>query len=107
MLKSFFLKPQLASSSRSLASIVEQDDGYIVIEEEIPRQFKSQEEFERFESTLDSTANAMTSQFAVTFVINLLLNGVMSQLWNIFNTLQIIMALPMLQVMMPGNVTHV
>lgn len=32
------------------------------------------------------------------------LNGVMSQLWNIFNTLQIIMALPMLQVQMPSNI---
>ena len=40
----------------------------------------------------------------MTFVINLLLNGVMSQLWNIFNTLQIILALPLLSVMMPSNV---
>ena len=46
----------------------------------------------------------MTSQFAMTFVINLLLNGVMSQLWNVFNTLQIIMALPLLNVLMPSNV---
>ena len=42
--------------------------------------------------------------FVLTFFLNLLFSGVMSQLWNIFNTLQIIMALPLLAVLMPANV---
>ena len=49
----------------------------------------------------------LSSGFAMTFILNLFLSGVMSQLWNIFNTLQIIMALPMLTVIMPANVLEV
>lgn len=45
--------------------------------------------------------------FVLTFFLNLLFSGVMSQLWNIFNTLQIIMALPMLAVIMPVNIVLV
>ena len=49
----------------------------------------------------------MNTSFALTFILNLSLNGVMSQLWNIFNTLQIIIALPLLAVIMPANVLFV
>ena len=67
-----------------------------MIEADIPRQFRSESELNSMQATLDSTTDAITSQFALTFGLNLVLNGVMSQLWNIFNTLQIILALPML-----------
>lgn len=40
----------------------------------------------------------------MSFVLSLVLNGVMSQLWNIFNTLQIIMALPLLPLIIPTNI---
>lgn len=73
----------------------------------MPRQFKNEAEFVSLQSTLDNASSVMQSQFAFTFALNLLLNGVMSQLWNIFNTLQIIMALPMLQVQIPGNIVLV
>ena len=46
----------------------------------------------------------LTSSFTLTFILNLILNGVMSQLWIIFNTLQIIMALNLLAVILPANV---
>ena len=46
----------------------------------------------------------MFSQFAVTFVINLLLSGTLSQLWNVFNTLQLLTALPLFAINTPGNV---
>ena len=46
----------------------------------------------------------MQNGFALTFTMNLLLHGVMSQLWNVFNTLQVILALPMLAVIMPANI---
>ena len=48
--------------------------------------------------------DVVVSGFVLTFLLNLLLKGVMSQLWNIFNTLQIILALPMMNVVMPVNV---
>lgn len=40
----------------------------------------------------------------MTFILNLVLNGVMNQLWNVFNTLQILLALPLLAVDPPANV---
>ena len=40
----------------------------------------------------------------VTFVVNLLLSGTLSQLWNVFNTLQLLTALPLFAINTPGNV---
>ena len=45
--------------------------------------------------------------FAMTFALNLVLNGVMSQLWNVFSTLQIITAMPLLSIVLPANVIFV
>ena len=50
---------------------------------------------------------ALTAGFALTFILNLVLKSVMNQLWSIFNTLQIILALPMLNVLMPANVVFI
>ena len=74
------------------------------ITEDLPRQVRNEDEFKVIQDTIDATVTVFTSQFVFAFIINLILNGIMSQLWNIFNTLQIILALPLLAVMMPGNV---
>ena len=58
-------------------------------------------------TTAAAVTGILTTGFVLTFTLNLVLNGVMSQLWSIFNTLQIIMALPMLSVMLPANVIAV
>ena len=55
----------------------------------------------------ESAKGVLSTGFVFTFILNLLLNGVMSQLWNVFNTLQIIMALPLLTVIMPANIIFV
>ena len=56
------------------------------------------------QSAVDSAQNFMFGQFAVSFIINLLLSGTLSQLWNIFNTLQLLTALPLFAIKTPGNV---
>ena len=81
-----------------------EDEKYLTIEAEIPRQVKNEEDMILLEDTMSSAIELFQGQFAMTFALNLLLKGVMSQLWNIFNTLQIILALPLLAVEMPSNV---
>ena len=49
----------------------------------------------------------LTGGLVISFLINILLNGVMSQLWNTFNTLQILIAMPLFDVIMPANVLQV
>ena len=67
----------------------------------------SKAEAEALQSTAETVDTFMKTGFVVTFILNLALKGVMSQLWNIFNTLQIILALPLLTVVMPANVVMV
>jgi hypothetical protein len=42
----------------------------------------------------------------VSFIAGLFLNGAMSMLWNILNTLQLIVALQLLKVTLPVNVVE-
>ena len=67
----------------------------------------SAEELQTLQTSAEAAEGALTTGFVVTFVLQFLLSGVMSQLWNIFNTLQIIMAMKLLAVMTPVNVTIV
>ena len=111
LLKSYFLVPDPLLSmgyTRSLATsspyrLIE-DDEYVVFEHEIPRQLKDTEETITLTEIAEAAKTALENSFALTFALNLILNGVMSQLWSIFNTLQIIMALNLLAVILPANV---
>ena len=68
---------------------------------------KNLAELVSLEGTAESLEGLLSSSFGMTFLLNVFLSGVMSQLWNIFNTLQIILALPLLAVVMPANVIFV
>ena len=111
LLKSYFLvaDPLLSTGyTRSLTTAspyrLIEDDEYIVFEHEIPRQLRDTPETLTLVETVEVVVIVLTSSFALTFTLNLLLNGVMSQLWSTFNTLQIIMALNLLAVILPANV---
>ena len=65
---------------------------------------KNKEDYIQMQDILESTTDILLTQFVLSFILNLLLKGVMSQLWSIFNTLQIILALPLLAVLMPSNI---
>lgn len=104
MLKSYFMRPtNRLVQGRSLVPL-EQDEEYLTITADIPKQLLSEDEQVTLQFLASTTTAMLTTSFALTFIINLLLNGVMSQLWNIFNTLQILMALPLLSVLVPANV---
>ena len=96
-----------SGKSRKLAKLFEEEE-YIVIEAEIPQQLREGlEEMTSLTSTAKAVTMVLTVGFAFTFILNLVLKSVMSQLWSIFNTLQIILALPLLNVLMPANVVFV
>ena len=46
----------------------------------------------------------MEAQFFLSFVLQLFLSGALSMLWNIFNTLQIILSFNLLMVSFPANI---
>ena len=106
LLKEYFLRadPVLAAlNSRSLAKL-EEDEEYLIIRADIPRQFMSEEDKVAIENAAETFETILTASFALSLLLNLLLSGVMSQLWNIFNTLQIILSLPLLAILLPANV---
>ena len=55
------------------------------------------------EQNSESVANVLITQFMSSFVMQIFLNGALSLLWNIFNTLQIIFSLNLLLVIFPAN----
>lgn len=94
LLKAYFLvpEPNLASGrARSLdataAPTIIENDEYIIIEHEIPRQIRSLAESVQLTEAAEAIEGVLTTGFAFTFALNLALSGVMSQLWSIFNTL--------------------
>ena len=40
----------------------------------------------------------------ISLLLNIVMSGTLSQLWNIFNTMQLITALPMFAINTPGNI---
>ena len=92
---------------RKLATFFE-DEEYIIIEADIPRQLRDGlEDQASLTSAAEKVTTVLTVGFAFTFILNLVLKSVMSQLWSIFNTLQIILALPLMNVLMPANVVFI
>ena len=70
----------------------------------MPKQVKSKEELESLTSTGESAENAVAGQFLFSLLLNLVLSGTLSQLWNIFNTMQLLTALPLFAINTPGNI---
>ena len=66
---------------------IDEDDEYFIINEDIPAQMQSESELATLEDSLGGAMAILEGQFVITFILNLLMNGVMSQLWGIFNTL--------------------
>ena len=109
MTPSSFLASQLkVGEGRFLTETEDNDDQYLIIAQDIPKQLKSKEELESLQSTAEVIQDTLASGFVVSFLLNLLLNGLMSQLWNTFNTMQILLVMPLFSgLYMPSNVLFV
>ena len=77
----------------------------LIFDTELPKLLASVEEKKRLNDQADSAQEVMGAQFLTSFVVQFFLSGALSLLWNIFNTLQILLALEMLNLVMPANVT--
>ena len=71
---------------------------------DVPPQLSSQDEQDQLEGAATRVTEAMQSQFLLSMALQFALKGAISMLWTIFNTLQLILALPLLSIQAPSNV---
>ena len=93
---------QNAPPSRLLSTIETRDE--LIFTVDLPKLLPNLQEGEELESQGDSANSAMKGNFLTSFITQFFLNGSLSLLWNIFNTLQLIIGLEYLSVIMPSNV---
>ena len=99
LLKSFFTQ---TDGRRRLQS--SEESPYHEFHFDVPKQVKSKEELQSLESTTEAASQLIAGQFVTSVILNVVLSGTLSQLWNIFNTMQLLTALPMFAINTPGNV---
>ena len=61
-------------------------------------------ELESLEDISEATEQFILTQFIFAVLLNMALSGTMTYLWNIFNTMQLISALPSFAIKTPSNV---
>ena len=100
LLKSFFTQ----TDSRRRLQTDSEESLYHEFTYEVPKQVKSKEELLSLERTTEAATQLIAGQFVTSLILNIVLSGTLSQLWNIFNTMQLLTALPMFAINTPGNV---
>ena len=103
ILKDFFLSDTLTVDSRRVLNIRETAQ-YIIFEEDLPKLVRDTDEAQSITDNADSFNSMMDNSFITTFAGQFVLSGALSMLWNIFNTLQLIVALELFRIHMPANV---
>ena len=92
---------------RALATLEEDQGDYLIISlANVPRQFADEEDKETVEVAAKSSVTILASSFALSFLLSLFLSGAMASMWVLQSLLQLIITLPMMQVLMPANVLH-
>lgn len=91
------------SRSRLLAANYQDEGEYVTMTSDLPLMMASQEEFQQLSDQAESTKTVMETQFLTSFILQVFLSGALSMLWNIFNTMQIILAFNLLLVTFPAN----
>ena len=72
-----------------------------------PKQVRDKSELSNLQVASEAAEKFMLTQFIITVLLNLTIQGTFTQLWNIFNTMQLIAALPTFMVKTPSNVARV
>ena len=88
---------------RNLAKF-EEDGDYLIIKEKMPTQVMSEKDKENLESAASTVESTFVLGFILSITLAIVLKNVMSQLWNTFNTLQIIIAVTTIPVALPANI---
>ena len=83
------------------------ENPYHVISDDLPKMLSSEAELILLESIGGSSRTAITVMIIMPIVLGVGLKGILSKLWAMLNTIQLIHALSMIQVSVPSNVLTV
>ena len=106
MNKDFFLVPSRMALGSTVV-IDEDEDPYFLVSDELPKMLGSAEELSTLETIGNSAKIVITVAIVVPLVVGIGLKGVMSKLWAMLNTIQLIDALSIISVSVPANVITV
>ena len=70
----------------------------------VPKQFGDAKDKNMIGTAATTTVIALVSTFALSFLLRMLISSAMSEMWTFQSWLQLIMTLPLMQVIMPANV---
>jgi hypothetical protein len=74
---------------------------------DLPPMARNAREAKNILTTGEMSSDFMTANFWALFAAQMVLKSSLKQIWTVFNTLQIVVALPLLKVKMPANVLGV
>ena len=106
LLREYFLTtgPFPGKSNDRILQQSEIDSTHFTLVVDIPRQVRSLEEIQKLNSVGKTLENIVTGQIVISLALSFLLKGVMSQMWPLLNTMQILTILPLFATKMPANV---
>ena len=103
--KDLFLVP---SRYKGFNSEVDPDeDPYFILAETLPKMFGSEDELSTVEFLGSTASSAITTAVVIPMAAGILLKGILSKLWAMLNTLQLINALSIISIKVPNNVMKV
>ena len=103
--KDLFLVPTRYINSNS--QVDPEEDPYFILAGSLPMMFKSEEELAAVESLGGTTGQIVTVAIVIPIAAAVALKGVLSKLWAMLNTLQLINSLSILTIEVPNNVMKV
>ena len=80
------------------------EEPYLFVRGELPKMVASEEELEVLESLGQSSKVAITAMIVIPIVLGIFLKGILSKLWSMVATLQLINVLSIYAVSFPANV---
>lgn len=95
------------SGRRLQVGTKQEDELYVTFTADLPALMASEEEYLSLSEKLDTASETAQTSFVSSFILQFIMSGALSMLWNIFNTMQILMALNLLMVTFPANVEMV
>lgn len=70
----------------------------------MPKQVKSKAELDSLQKSGEAAQSLIGTQFITFAILHIVMRGAMSQMWNIFNTMQLLTAIPLFAINTPSNV---
>lgn len=85
----------------------EDENPFVKVTVDMPKQVTSITEMQQLQETGKLLKDLLTTQFFTTFGLSLIIKSVLGQFWSMMNMMQLLTALPLLDIKMPSNVLEV